>query len=292
MDLGLILELFGLSIAAALIAGAVVPWVGAFLFLRRTSFYGLALPQFAAAGVAAGFAAMPWWVAHVGIGDMDLRTALSDTHAAMNYHLAWAATFTFGGLAGLVALGRGRRGSEVARVAAAFSLASAGTVLFAHASPTGEIFVSELLRGEILAVGRHELETLAVALGVTLILLALYRRDLLLVCYDPETARVLGKPVWAFELLLATLTGLCVSAGTLSVGPVVLFGLLVLPPIAARPFARSMLGLLVLSSGMGVAASALGIWVSFACDVPLGPCVVVAAALTCVPGWVARLAGR
>ena len=40
-----------------LLAGLVCPLVGCFLMLRRTSFYGIALPQFAAAGVACGFVA-------------------------------------------------------------------------------------------------------------------------------------------------------------------------------------------------------------------------------------------
>ena len=289
MDLALLWELFHYPILAALGAGAVVPLVGCFLFLRRTSFYGLALPQFSAAGVAAGFMAMPWWVEHVGLGGLDLESALEDTHAAMNYHLAWSALATFGGLGALVALGR-RGGSEVARVAAAFAIASALTVLCAHASPIGEIFVHELLRGELLAVGVHEFETLAVVLGLTLAAFLVFQRDFLIVSYDPESARVLGKPVRRLEFALAALTGACVSAGALTVGPVVLFGLLVLPPIAARPLARSLGPLLALASLLGFLAAAGGIWMSFAIDLPLGPCVVVAAAITAVPGWLfARL---
>jgi zinc transport system permease protein len=291
MDWATLWELFKLPIVAAFMAGAVVPLVGCFLFLRRTSFYGLALPQFAAAGVALGFVLMPAWVARFGLRGLDIETALADTHAAMNYHLAWASAATFGGLAALVALGR-RGGNEVARVAVAFALASAATVLCAHASPIGEIFVTELLRGEILAVGIHELETLAVALGVTLALFLWLGRDLVLVSFDPETAQVLGKPVWLFELALAGATGLCVSAASLTVGPVVLFGLLVVPPVAVRPFARSMPTMLGMSSAMGLLAVAAGIWGSFHYDLPLGPCVVVAAGGLAAPALLARPAGR
>lgn len=284
MDWGLTLELFGLSICAALIAGAVVPLVGCSLYLRRTSFYGLALPQLAACGVACGFAAMPWWVDHVGIGDLDLLAAMEDTHAAMNYHLGWASLFTFGGLGLLVALGR-RGGSEVARVAAAFVIASAATVLFAHQSPTGEIFVSELLRGEILAVGPHELETLGACLGLAAILLLWLQNDFLIVSYDRESARVLGKRVIALELTLAGIVGATVAAGTMTVGPVVLFGLLVLPPIAVRPWAGTMNRFLGLAAAFGTLGSALGIWSSFTWDLPLGPCVVLACGALLALSW-------
>jgi ABC-type Mn2+/Zn2+ transport system permease subunit len=266
----------------------VVPRIGSYLFLRRTSFYGLALPQLAATGVACGFAVMPWWVRHVGIGDLDLAAALEDTHAAMNYHLGWASAFTLGGLGVLLLWGR-RSGSEVAHVAAAFVVASAATVLFAHASPMGEIFVHELLRGEILAVGIHELETLAGILGLSFVLLLWFQNDFVLVSYDRETAQVLGKRVRLFEIGLAFLVAACVASGTMTVGPVVLFGLLVLPPIAARPFARSISHFLWLASGFGVFGTVLGIWSSFHWDLPLGPCVVLACALGTLPGWFATL---
>ena len=284
MDWSLIIELFGYSICAAIIAGGVAPLVGCSLYLRRTSFYGLALPQLAACGVACGFAVMPWWIDHIGMGDLDLLTAMEDTHAAMNYHLAWASLFTFGGLGLLVALGR-RGGSEVARVAAAFVMASAATVLFAHASPTGEIFVSELLRGEILAVGVHELETFAGCLGLGAILLIWLRNDFLIVSYDRESAKVLGKRVVALELTLAGIVGATVAAGTMTVGPVVLFGLLVLPPLAVRPWAQTMTGFLGLASAFGLLGAILGIVICFWWDAPLGPCVVLASGALLAVSW-------
>ena len=177
-------------------------------------------------------------------------------------------------------------------MAAAFALASAATILFAHVSPTGEIFVSGLLKGEILAVGAHELETLGVALGTTLAGIALLHRDFLVVSFDRESAIVLGKRATAIEAALTALIGLTVSAGTLTVGPVVLFGLLVLPPLAARGLARSMASFYWIAAGLGLAAAAGGVWASFTLDWPLGPAVVVVAATTLVPGaLVARARG-
>lgn len=280
-------QLFGWAILAALVAGAVCPLVGCFLYVRRTSFYGITLPQFAAAGVAFGFAVMPWWIEHVGLGDLDVARAMGDSHAAQNYHLAWAAVFTFGGLAALVALGR-RGGSEAGRVAASFALATAATVLFAHLSAFGDVYVGDLLRGEILAVDVHQFETIAAILGLVLLALVVFHRDLVLVAFDRETAVVLGKRVLAFEVLSIALTGLTVSVGTMTVGPMVLFGLLVLPPIAARPWARSMQAYLALSAALGVAAVAGGVLLSFRLDVPLGPAVVAAAAVELLPIPLAR----
>lgn len=280
----IIWEYFHLAILASLMAGLVCPLVGAFLLLRRTGFYGITLPQFAAAGVAFGFVLLPWWVTHVGIGDLDLETALHDTHSAMNYHLAWAGVFTFCGLALLVMV-KSSTGSETGRVAASFAVASAVTILFAHASPTGGEYVHALLRGEILTVGLHEFETLAVVLTLVLLTVVWLHRDLVLVSFDRSSARVLGKRVGLYEALLMALVGLTVTASVLTVGPVVLFGLLVLPPLAARLVASSMVSFLILSSIAGLFAVVGGLWLSFRFDLPLGPSVVVMAAAELLPAY-------
>lgn len=276
------LELFQLPIAAALVAGLVCPLLGCLLYVRRTSFYGLALPQFATAGVVCGFALLPWWVERIGLGGVDVDTALSDMHAAINYHFAWAAAFTFAGLLALVALGR-RGGSESGRVAAAFAIASAATLLFARASAIGKAWVEQLLAGEITGIGVHELETLCTAFGLALLALVVFHRDLLLVSYDRESARVLGVRVVAFEALLNLLTGVMVAVGTITIGPLLLFGLLVLPSIAARSWARSMTSFLVLSSVFGVAAALAGVLCALQFDLPIGAAVVAVAALELLP---------
>ncbi len=280
-------SLFRFALLAALLAGAVCPLLGVFLHVRRTSFYGIALPQFATAGVVFGFVVLPWWLENVGLGALDFAGAMHDSHAAMNYHLAWSNVFTFGGLLALLALGR-RGGSEVGRVAASFAIASAATLLFGRMSPVGKGFVDELLSGELLGVGVHEFETLAVVFGLAAGALLLYQRDLLLVSYDRESALVLGKRVFALEALLTAVTGLVISVGTMVLGPIVLFGLIVLPAIGARVWARSMRGYLRLASAFGVAAVLLGVAASFELDLPLGAAITGAAALLLVPGGLLR----
>lgn len=279
------IDLFRYALASSLVAGLVCPLVGVFLHVRRTSFYGIALPQFATAGVVFGFALLPWWVAHVGLGDLALEAALSDTHAAMNYHFAWAAVFTFGGLLALLWTGRKSQGSEIGRVAAAFAIATAATYVFGRMSPIGKGHADELLTGEVLTVGVHEFETLTVVLGASLAAFVWFHREWVLVSYDRESARVLGLRVTWVEASLHLVTGLTVSVGTMTLGPTMLFGLLVLPPLAARRFARSMTSFCVLSAILGVVAVALGVLASFELDWPLGPAIVLAAAVLSVPGW-------
>lgn len=278
------ISLFRFALSASLAAGLVCPIVGVFLLVRRTSFYGIALPQFATAGVVFGFVLLPWWIEHIGLGGLTTATALSDSHAAMNYHFAWAAAFTFAGLFALVWAGRRSHGSEIGRVAAAFAIANAATYMFGRLSPIGKGHADELLTGEVLGVGVHEFETLVLVLGLSLVLFVWFHRDLLLVSYDRESARVLGKRVTALEVLLNVITGLTVSVGTMTLGPTMLFGLMVLPPLAARRWSTSMTGFYVIASILGVVAVVLGVVISFEFDFPLGPSIVAAAALQLIPG--------
>jgi manganese/iron transport system permease protein len=285
-------ELFGVAMGAALLAGAICPLIGCFLLLRRTSFYGIVLPQLAACGIAFGFFALPWWSRNMPLA-VDLETALADTHAAANYHLGWSTAFTFGGLVSLLLLGRRDGGAaEIGRVAASFAIAAAATILFAQHSPAGDFYVTTMMQGEILTIGIHEFETLAVTLLLVLLAFLLLHKDFLLVSYDRDTARVLGKKVGALELALTVATGLTISVSVMTVGPVVLFGLLVLPPLAARSLARSMSALYAWSAALGLASAALGIEASFSLDWPLGPSVVAAAAALLAGCWgVGRVRG-
>ena len=268
--------LFGFAILSALLAGGTCPLVGSFLLVRRTGFYGVALPQFAAAGVALGWA-LPVWAFAAGWSEIDLElTELEHPHAVKNYLLGMAALATFGGLGVLLAAGR-RKETETGRVAAAFALANAATILLASVSPHGGEVIDQLLGGEILTVDLHEFETIAIAYLVVIGLTLHHRRDLLLVSFDRDTAQVLGKNAGRLEGLLLIVTGITVSVGAIVVGPVVLFGLLVLPPLAAQGLARSMRGFLWLASALGVLSAALGVLVSFRFDWSLGPAVVVCA---------------
>lgn len=281
------LQLFRWPLLAALTAGIVLPAIGTFLYVRRASFHGIVLPQFAAAGVVFAYAILGWWVETIGLGGLTLEDTLHDPHAGSTFGLAWGAVFTTIGILLLVASSR-RGGSEIARAAAGFAAASAAVIVIGRLSPIGRGPVDELLQGEVLGVGIHDFEVLGVSLGIAGALLAWFGRDLLLVSYDVETARVLGKRVTEFEVLFHGIVGLAIAAGTLTLGPVLVFGLLVLPPLAARPWVRSMGAFAGLSIAIGAFSALLGEAAALEWDLPLGPSIVLAAAACLAPTWFAR----
>jgi ABC-type Mn2+/Zn2+ transport system permease subunit len=281
------IDLFLWPLLSAIAAGLVLPLVGSFLFVRRTSFHGIVLPQFAAAGVVFAYAILGWWIETIGLGGLTLQDALHDPHAASTFGLVWGALFTLGGILMLVLSGR-RGGSEIARAAAGFAAASAAVLIFGRMSPIGRGPVDELLQGEVLGVGVHDFEVLAAALFVVAIAIVWFGRDLLLTSFDRETAIVLGKRATLLEALFHTIVGVAVAAGTLTLGPILVFGLLVVPPFAARPWARSMDGFLALSAAIGLASALLGEAAALEWDLPVGPSIVLTSTLFLAPAAIAR----
>jgi zinc transport system permease protein len=293
LDLTQLIELFGFALLALGATSLSAPLVGAFLHARGTAFHGLVLPQLATFGVALGYALSPLWAR---LDNSDLGHAGHDhaVSASDLAHLVWASAGVLLGLGVLTWLAR-RRGSESARLAAAFAVASGGTVVCAELSPYGNIHIDALLSGEVLAVGRADAALVLVIALATLGLVVWAWRDVTLAIHDRGFARALGVPVTHIDVAAALCTAALVVGGTLALGPLPLFALLVLPPLGVRRGAPSMASFLVRSALVGVLGATSGAALSFGADLPLGASVVAGTALvallaTLVPRPAARVA--
>jgi ABC-type Mn2+/Zn2+ transport system permease subunit len=250
--------LFPALLGSAILA-LVCPLVGAHLILRRRIFLGLTLPQLAACGVAFTF-----WLYH----EMGLA------HGAGGERLlamVGSLLFTLIGMAFLAYFDRHATGSPEGRLAAAYALASALTILFVVFNPAGELEILNLLKGEVIALSHNELKLLAAVYGVVLVGLVLFRREFVLTSFDPDLAALLtgGKVQWS--VLLYLLCGLSIAVGVIMAGPLLVFGFMVLPPLSARPFARGTASFFALSSLIGVFNAICGFYLSIVLDLPLGP---------------------
>jgi len=187
---------------------------------------GVALPQAGAAGVAAVF----WLTGHGHSGG-------SSTHLLA---LAGSLAASFGALGLLVAGQRRAKSPAEWGVGALFAASSAATILFIALNPTGDIEMASLLCGELLAITVTDLKAVGAVLLAVGLLFFLFRRDLLLTSFDPEFARTLGRDPIRFDLLLYFLIGGSIALGVMTVGPLMVFGYLVLPALAALRVAPSL----------------------------------------------------
>jgi ABC-type Mn2+/Zn2+ transport system permease subunit len=239
--------------------------LGVYLVLRRLVLIGVALPQASAAGIAAVF-----WLTGHGHGSG------ADTHLVA---LAGSLGATFAAL-GLLVLGRRRaRSPDEWRIGALFAIASAATILFVAINPTGDVEMAGLLRGELLAITAADLRMIVGVLLAVGALFFLFRRDLLLTSFDPEFSRTLGRDPLRYDLLLYLLIGGGIALGVMTAGPLVVFGFLVLPALAALRLAPGLVAAFGISAAVAASSFLGGFWISYRADLPAGPvCVAVAGA--------------
>jgi ABC-type Mn2+/Zn2+ transport system permease subunit len=115
----------------------------------------------------------------------------------------------------------------------------------------------------------------AIALALVLVVLGLFHKELLLVSFDRTLAITLRKNVVFWDALTYLLIGFTVSMAVLSVGPLISFGFLLIPPLTAHLFARTMRQFTIFASVIGGAASFIGFWIAYQWDLPVGPMDVV-----------------
>ncbi|HTO05703.1 MAG TPA: iron chelate uptake ABC transporter family permease subunit [Myxococcota bacterium] len=253
--------------------------LGVYVALRRMVLLGLALPQAGAAGIAFVFL-----VTHHVHGDAG---------GAHGVALAGSLAATFAALGLLVAGARGSRTPVEWRIGAVLAVASALTLFCVSLNPSGDLEMTSLLRGELLAISDRDLAVLAVTAGLVLVGFVLFRRDLLLVSFDREFARTVGKSPTRWDALLYALLGVGISVGVMTAGPMVVFGFLVLPALAALRVTSRLAATFALAAAIGSVCALGGFEISYRADLPAGPVyVLLAAAIWLAISGVARLRRR
>ena len=204
-------------------------------------FLGVALPQLSASGIAFAFLTYRLAVGahqHFEIGERVLA-------------MLGSAVFTLAGILVLAALERRGRETVEARIGATYAVAGALTILFLAADPYGEAQMVNLLKGDLLATTGTGLAVLSLVFGLVVVTLLAFRKEFLLVSFDRDLAVVFGKRAGAWDTLLYLLSGVTISFGVMTAGPIVTFGFLVIPPLTARLLTRHMLAFSLASSAIG-----------------------------------------
>jgi len=248
-------------VAISLLVGFVCPLAGVYLVLRRVVFLGVALPQVSSCGIAFAFALQGWgWIPHA-----------HDSAEERAIAMAGSIVFTLAAILVLSTLERRGRGMIEGRTGTVYVVAGAWSILLLVQNPFGEHGMLELLRGEIVAVSNTDLLITAGAFLVVIITLFTFQKEFLLVSFDREMALTLRKNVLGWDALLFGVIGLVISVSVMTVGPLVAFGFVLLPPLIAYPFCRNMLQFALVSSGVGGVMAVFGFAVAYQQELPVGP---------------------
>ena len=236
------------GIGVAAIAGP----LGCFVVWRRMAYFGNALAHSALLGV--------------GVGAL---LALDLTVSTVAICLLLAASLV------LLELRRGLATDTILGILAHASLAL-GLIALSFME-TLRVDLMAYLFGDVLAVTRGDLAWIWGGGALVLCALLGMWSWLLRITLDEELATAEGVPTRAVRLAFMLLMALAVAIGMKIVGILLIVALLVIPPAAARQFARTpeqMAGLAVLAGALAVLG---GLGSSLVWDTPAGPSIVAAA---------------
>ena len=143
----------------------------------------------------------------------------------------------------------------------------------------GAVELTQLLFGSALGVDDPALLLMAGTATLTLGALALAWRPLILECFDPDFAAAVGARGARWHLGFLALVVLNLMAAFQALGTLMAVGLMMLPAIAARHWARGVGGMAYAACGIAAGSSVAGLLLSFHADLPTGPAVVLCAGL-------------
>jgi len=240
-------------LALALVCGP----IGTLLVIRRMSLVGDAMAHALLPGAALAFLLCGLDLPALGFG-------------------AFAGGLAVAALAGVLTRHAGTR--EDASLAAFYLVALAGGVVLISAHGSG-VDLLHILFGTVLAVDAAALVMVAAIATITLAALAVLYRPLIVDCFDPAyLLRTRGRRVaTAMHLAFLCLVVLNLVAGFIAMGTLMAVGLMILPAITARFWARRLEALFGVTIAIAALASVAGLLWSFHGDVPSGPAIVLVA---------------
>jgi ABC-type Mn2+/Zn2+ transport system permease subunit len=266
-------EIWEVPLAASVVAGALLGFLGVYVVLRRTVFVSAALTQLSTLGLVATLL-------------VEERVHIQTEHPIEQLVVAMAFS-----VAGALVLGafRARRLPAEASVGASWVAASAlvvlGTSRLVHAAHD----LGGMVFGNAVAVSAPELAMIAIVAALCTALHSAFAKEIAFASFDPETARALGMPVRLWDAALFLTIGLAIPAAARALGALPVFAFLTLPAAAALLLRVGFRPAFALAGAFGVIAAAAGYVASWLWELPTGATMVVIAALLAVPGAVSRV---
>ncbi len=249
------LEFLWLPFLACLVLTGIHVYLGLHVLARGVIFVDLALAQVAALGITVAF----------------LAGHPIQSDAAYWYALA----FTVGGAA-LFAASRTHRAPipQEAIIGIVYAVSAAAAVLVVDRAPQGGEHIKQLLVGSILTVTGGEVAQVALLYALIGALHFALRRPLLEISFDPERARQGGRRLRAWDFFFYLTFGVVVTSSVRMAGVLLVFSYLIVPAAVGALLAASVARRLLIGWGLGFLVSVLGLWASYAWDLPTGAAVV------------------
>jgi len=164
-------------------------------------------------------------------------------------------------------------------IGALWAIGMAAGILFIYRTPGYSVDLMSYLFGNILMVERESVYLLASLDALIVILVFLFYKRFLAVCFDEEYSQLQGIGVVTTYLLLLCLIALTVVILIQVVGIILVIALLTLPAATARYYARSLIQMMIIASLLGAVFTTSGLIVSYEPNLPAGATIILIAGL-------------
>ena len=158
-------------------------------------------------------------------------------------------------------------------------------IFFAAAFALGLVVISKVqgytaslnsfLFGSITGVSNSDIIFSAVVGVVVILAVAALHKEIVAVSVDRETAAAMGIRVLLIDVILYLAVTAAVVMSVRTVGNILVLALLITPAAAARLWTDRLVVMMALSAVIGMVGSFLGVYVSWAIDVPTGATIVL-----------------
>ena len=249
----ILLEPFGYeymnkAISLSTAIGAICAFLSAYLLLKGWSLIGDALSHAVVPGVAIAYAfSLPY---AVGAFFSGILAAIS---------ILWIKSIS--------------KIKEDAVIGFIFSTFFALGLLIISLNPTS-VDVQNIILGNILGIADEDITQIAIIIGVCLVLLLLFWKDLILIFFDETQAITVGLSLIFYKVLFFTLLSACVVAALQTVGAILVIAMVITPGATAYLLTDKFNRLLIIAVLLGAGTSAVGVYLSYYLDGATGGVIV------------------
>lgn len=137
------------------------------------------------------------------------------------------------------------------------------------------IDLTHILFGNVLGISDSDIVQTVIISAITLVTLAILRKDLILFCFDSTHARSIGLNITFLYYVLLSLLSLTAVAGLQTVGIILVVAMLVTPGATAYLLSDNFDHMMLIAMTSGVFSSVMGTYISYHIDGSTGGCIVV-----------------
>ncbi|HZK41854.1 MAG TPA: metal ABC transporter permease [Clostridia bacterium] len=208
-------------------------------------------------------------LSHVAFGALALAMALSAAPLAIAIPVVMLAAFL---LLRLSSSSRVRGDAAIAMLSSA-SMALGVIIISLTSGMNTDLY--SFMFGSILSMSRADLTMALILSGLVTLLFVFSYNNLFAVTFDENFARASGIRAGLWNAVLAALAAITIVLGMRIMGAILISSLIIFPPLTAMRLCGSFKGVTLVSAATSLVCFVLGLFLSYALDLPSGPVIVL-----------------